>query len=86
MQSEFYTQYIKSDAWEAKKEERKKIDGYRCVCCGRSEDHTRRGLQVHHITYERLGHENVYTDLCTVCGSCHKKIHAYYNRVRCAAS
>ncbi len=47
MRSEFYTQYIKSDAWEAKKEERKKIDGYRCVCCGRSEDHTRRGLQVH---------------------------------------
>lgn len=84
MRSEFYTQYIKSDAWEVKKEERKKIDGYRCVCCGRSEDHTRRGLQVHHITYERLGHENVYTDLCTVCGSCHKKIHAYYNRKRSA--
>lgn len=86
MRSEFYTQYIKSEEWEAKKEARKKIDGYRCVCCGRSEDHTKRGLQVHHVTYERLGHENVYTDLCTVCGSCHKKIHAYYNRVQCAAS
>lgn len=84
MRSIEYNQYITSAAWEAKKEERKKIDGYRCVCCGRSEEHTRRGLQVHHITYERLGHENVYTDLCTVCGSCHKKIHAYYNRKRSA--
>ena len=82
MRSVEYNQYITSAAWEAKKEERKKVDGYRCVCCGRSEEHTRRGLQVHHITYERLGHENVYTDLCTVCGSCHKKIHAYYNRKR----
>lgn len=84
MRSVEYNQYITSTAWEAKKEERKKVDGYRCVCCGRSEEHTRRGLQVHHITYERLGHENVYTDLCTVCGSCHKKIHAYYNRKRSA--
>lgn len=84
MRSVEYNQYITSAAWEAKKEERKKVDGYRCVCCGRSEEHTRRGLQVHHITYERLGHENVYTDLCTVCGSCHKKIHAYYNRKRSA--
>lgn len=84
MRSVEYNQYITSAAWEAKKEERKKVDDYRCVCCGRSEEHTRRGLQVHHITYERLGHENVYTDLCTVCGSCHKKIHAYYNRKRSA--
>ena len=84
MRSVEYNQYITSAAWEAKKEERKKVDGYRCVCCGRSEEHTRRGLQVHRITYERLGHENVYTDLCTVCGSCHKKIHAYYNRKRSA--
>lgn len=84
MRSVEYNQYITSVAWEVKKEERKKVDGYRCVCCGRSEDRTRRGLQVHHVTYERLGHENVYTDLCTVCGSCHKKIHAYYNRKRSA--
>lgn len=84
MRSIEYNQYITSAAWEAKKEERKKVDNYRCVCCGRSEEHTRRGLQVHHITYERLGRENVYTDLCTVCGSCHKKIHAYYNRKRSA--
>ena len=43
-----------------------------------------RTMQVHHITYERLGHENAYTDLVTVCGSCHKKLHNYYNRRRTA--
>lgn len=41
-----------------------------------------KSVQVHHITYKNLGNENVLTDLCTLCGSCHKKIHNYYNRKR----
>ncbi|MBQ6531367.1 MAG: HNH endonuclease [Solobacterium sp.] len=57
------------------------IDGYKCVMCGRHISHCRT-MQVHHITYARLGNENVLTDLCTLCGSCHKKIHNYYNRKR----
>lgn len=84
VRSEEYKKYILSPEWEAKKQERKQIDDFKCVCCGRSEDHTRRGLQVHHISYARLGHENVWTDLVTVCGSCHKKIHNYYDRRRSA--
>lgn len=47
--------------------------------CGRSEAHTR-SMQCHHVTYARLGHENPYTDLVTVCGSCHKKLHRYLAR------
>lgn len=74
-----YEQYLKSDEWEQKKQERMEIDGFRCVCCGRSVEHCRT-MQVHHVTYQRLGRENVLTDLCTVCGSCHKKIHNYYSR------
>lgn len=81
MQSEEYKAYIRSAQWEQKKRERMKIDNYCCVMCGRSRDHCRT-LQVHHITYTRLGHENVLTDLCTVCGSCHKKLHNYYDRKR----
>lgn len=81
MQSDFYKEYMRSEAWEQKKQERMKIDGFRCVMCGRSIDHCR-SLQVHHVTYKRLGNENVLTDLCTVCGSCHKKIHNYYDRER----
>ena len=41
-----------------------------------------RTMQVHHVTYRNLGHEDVMKDLCTVCGSCHKKLHNYYDRER----
>ena len=56
------------------------IDGYKCVMCGRSASEC--VLQVHHVTYRNLGHEDVMRDLCTVCGSCHKKLHNYYDRER----
>lgn len=82
MQTEFYKNYIRSSEWKSKEQERKQIDNFKCVCCGRDESHTRYGLQVHHITYQRLGNENIWNDLVTVCGSCHKKIHNYYNRRR----
>jgi 5-methylcytosine-specific restriction endonuclease McrA len=71
---------MKSPEWEAKKNQRIEIDNS-CVMCGRPLDKIR-SVQVHHITYARLGNEDVYTDLCTLCGSCHKKIHNYYNRIR----
>lgn len=81
MQSDFYKRYMKSEEWELKKAERMKIDGYKCVMCGRPQNRCR-FMQVHHITYSRLGAENVLTDLVTLCGSCHKKIHNYYDRKR----
>lgn len=80
-QTAVYRNYMKSDAWEQKKQERMRIDEYKCVMCGRSIDQCK-SLQVHHVTYKRLGDENVLDDLCTVCGSCHQKIHNYYNRKR----
>lgn len=80
MQSEFYKQYMKSPQWEQKKQERIEIDKC-CVMCLRPLDKIRK-INIHHITYERLGNENVLTDLCTLCGTCHKKIHNYYNRRR----
>ena len=76
-----YETYLKSTEWEQKKEQRMKVDNYSCVMCGRNREHCRT-LQIHHITYKRLGREDVFTDLCTVCGSCHKKLHNYYNRQR----
>lgn len=79
MQTQQYKDYMRSDEWEAKKQERIAIDGS-CVMCGKPISRIR-SVQVHHVTYARLG-KNVLTDLCTLCGSCHKKIHAYYNRKR----
>ncbi len=81
-QSKEYKDYIRSDRWAAKAQERIEIDGHKCVMCGRPESRCRNGLQVHHVTYARLGQEDVYNDLVSLCQSCHLKIHAYYDRRR----
>lgn len=81
MQSEFYRNYIRSDEWRTKERERKEIDNYTCVMCGRDVFHTK-SMQVHHVSYRNLGHEDIYKDLCTLCGTCHKKLHNYLNRIQ----
>lgn len=79
--SKQYDDYMRSDAWEAKRQQRIEIDGYKCVMCGRPTQ-TMKKINVHHISYRNLGNENVLTDLCTLCPTCHKHIHNYYNRRR----
>lgn len=67
--SQPYAAYIRSPAWYARRSERFALDGHRCALCGAAED-----LQVHHLTYKRLGHERM-SDLRTVCGACHAGLH-----------
>lgn len=78
--SEEYNRYLRSPAWAAKRRERWEIDDGQCVMCGRPVE----GMEAecHHITYKRLGHEDVLADICTLCRDCHKKIHNYYDRRR----
>ena len=64
-----YYDYIKSDEWKAKRLEAQKRDGYQCQMCG-----TAMNLIVHHITYDRLGNEDL-ADLVTLCKNCHKRVH-----------
>lgn len=64
-----YRQYIESDAWKRKRERRLIHDGYRCKLCGSAKN-----LQVHHVTYERLGFEQM-DDLVTLCKDCHESVH-----------
>jgi predicted HNH restriction endonuclease len=80
--SKEYDSYIKSDAWQQKRAERLQIADFKCEMCGRPEARTKNGLQVHHISYQRLGDEDVFNDLICLCPSCHQRIHAYYRRVR----
>lgn len=68
--SAMYMAYIQSLEWKAKSERRKAIDGNKCVLCGKSHN-----LQVHHITYDRLGREDVENDLVTLCDQCHVFVH-----------
>ena len=81
MQTKDYDNYIRSEEWKRKRKERLKIDNYKCVMCGSGIDQWGY-LEVHHISYKNMGHEDVWNDLCTLCPSCHKLIHAYYRRPR----
>ena len=66
-----YEDYIHSEYWRAKKIERLKIDNETCCIC-----HKRLSYPIHHhISYERLGHENVVTDIISICNSCHTTFH-----------
>lgn len=80
MQTEYYKRYIRSPDWQRKKQERYEIDNHKCVMCGRYASNCRYGLQVHHISYRNLGHEDPYTDLVTLCPRCHRWIHNYLQR------
>lgn len=70
-------QYVRSDVWKAKREEKyrhttkRNIANYRCHCCN-----ARTKLFLHHMTYERLG-EELMEDLVWVCQSCHFAIHKH---------
>lgn len=64
-----YSLYLQSPEWQKKRTERLKIDNLKCAICGRPMD-----LQVHHLNYDNIGHENIYTDLITLCKYCHADI------------
>jgi len=65
----FYEEYINSDTWKKKRQERLEIDGYTCQVGDCTED-----LEVHHKHYRSLGNENVREDLITLCRTHHDAI------------
>ena len=65
----FYRLYLDSDIWKKKRRERIEKDGFKCSVCGSAKN-----LNVHHITYERLGREDL-EDLVTLCRDCHSRLH-----------
>lgn len=69
-----YERYISSPEWKKKREKALKSAHYKgkywCQDCGWNFKVDQ--LEVHHLTYERLGKERD-TDLIVVCSRCHKK-------------
>lgn len=61
--------YLKSESWWIKKVAVKGRDDYECQTCN-----SERNLEVHHITYELLGEENL-DHLVTLCQPCHQALH-----------
>lgn len=68
-QSDEYKQYIASAAWRKRRTLLLKERGNRCERCGIFR-FGRGELQIHHLTYERLGAERK-DDLQVVCCFCH---------------
>lgn len=66
-----YTKYIASNAWMRVRVRVFNRRGVQCEKCG-STDGTR--LDIHHLTYERLGFERD-EDLQILCQACHRKAH-----------
>ncbi len=64
-----YLDYLKSEHWISKSNEKRKKQ-CRCEVCGEQE----KTLIVHHKTYERIGRE-LLTDLQVLCIKCHYYAH-----------
>lgn len=63
--SKEYTEYLKSEDWNERRQARLQKANYRCERCGE-----RNRLDVHHKTYANLGNEPL-SDLIALCQSCH---------------
>ena len=75
-----YYDYLNSDEWKNKARARMEIDGYICQGCG-TKGNALNMLQVHHLTYQNIYHEDIYHDLVCVCRSCHAILHNTLHRV-----
>lgn len=68
-----YNAYLKSDHWLHTRTDAIIRAGGRCERCNVMP--INESLQVHHLTYERIG-EELPTDLMVLCSTCHMSIHA----------
>ena len=65
----WYTSYLHSPAWQQRRRAILQRDHYVCQQC-----HRARAVQVHHLTYKRVGHEHP-SDLVSLCYRCHQARH-----------
>lgn len=69
MTKEEYKEYLQSEDWQLIRVARLRADNFTCRKCG-----SKQNLQVHHLTYERVGCECI-KDLITLCKDCHSEAH-----------
>lgn len=65
-----YQEYLQGSHWQEVKDRALNFYGRKCAECGVTEGQ----LDVHHLTYERLGCEHI-EDLIVLCRKCHKNYH-----------
>jgi hypothetical protein len=66
-----YQEYLQSPEWQEKRDEVLGQARHRCRVCN-----SRHQLEVHHRTYDRVGHERS-DDLTVLCRPCHELFHRY---------
>ena len=72
---DFYVEYLRSDKWEYKRQQK----AYeQCHTCERCSKRIEKGFHIHHKTYKRLGNE-LLSDLMFLCQDCHSDIHSGIN-------
>ena len=64
-----YAAYLKTEHWQTAARRARERARHRCQLCNDGEK-----LDVHHRTYERLGHEED-EDLTVLCSTCHERFH-----------
>lgn len=72
-----YEKYLKIDCWDTRRKEYIRVHGTQCELCGAQEAMTEgrfSPVQIHHLTYERLGCE-LDDDLVCACNRCHRTMH-----------
>lgn len=65
-----YAAYLESEHWQELRQQVIERDGWHCRRCHRPDY-----VQVHHLTYARLGRERL-DDLVSLCKDCHERTHA----------
>jgi 5-methylcytosine-specific restriction endonuclease McrA len=68
-----YQEYLRSEDWHARAHAAKERAGWECALCPATI-----GLETHHRTYARLGHEDP-RDLFVLCGRCHRRHHGTFD-------
>lgn len=69
-----YADYLRSPEWAATRLRYYEAHGRTCCLCGTDEQ-----IQLHHLTYERVGQE-LPDDLAGLCANCHAMVHVLERR------
>ena len=74
-----YRAYLAGDRWRERRALALKAARYKCDRCGKHGRRGGAGLQVHHLSYDRLGSE-LPEDLEVLCDYCHRARHSRLSR------
>ena len=69
LNKEDYKEYLCSEDWQERRKLLMEETDWTCCECGA------KATQLHHLSYENLGEEELDIDVVALCSHCHKEIH-----------